>query len=197
MRHIPKLNTLILVMGTFLFSACATPLAIKDLSSEQLTAQQQFRTALTALLERMQEIVSNQVQVIEQEIELTNKRRLEGGAKLVESSQMTPEEFAAAYMAETKVRADLLVRAKQNLAKLKSAHARLLTTYDDMIKAQQTLDQYLRLEKADEVAANSILASLGIRRQQVDAALEVAAEALRAYEGNFEQSGTPTKTPGQ
>ena len=98
MRHVGKLKPLVLVAGALLLTTCATPLAIKNLSSEQLSAQQDFKTALTTLFERMEAVVSNQVQVIEQDIESTNKNRLIIAAKLVESGELTPQQLTDSYI---------------------------------------------------------------------------------------------------
>lgn len=182
MRHLGKLKPLVLGMAALLLTACGTPMAIKNLSSEQLSAQQEFKTALTTLFERMEAVVSKQVKIIEQDIDSTNKERLKAGAELVKKNEQTPQQLTDSYISETKTRADHLARAKENFVKLKSAHRNMLTAYNDMVRAQQTLDEYLRLEKADEKITNSLLVAVGIRRKQVDTTIKAAADALGVAE---------------
>ena len=168
-RHSRVVVAGILFVAIAGLSACGTPEPIKRLSTEQLAAQNQIRTAIDESFNRMEAVVQRQLDEIERTLTENNRKTLVGGAAGLQAqgTNLTPEQFADITLKAFAERRKILVDAGTKLTALKQAHQNVLKAYDTMLEAQRTLDRYLQLEQADEQIANELLASLGIQRQQL------------------------------
>jgi hypothetical protein len=154
----------------FLAVACGTPEPIKALSAQQVSAQSDLRSALDQSFARMEAVATGLVEDVATDIQQTNRDTLMKGGALLQSGEggYTAERFADFALEQFKARDDALREAYTHLDALRRAHENVLRSCDQLIEAQKTLDEYLRLEQTDERAVNELLASVGIARKDIE-----------------------------
>lgn len=156
-------------------TACATPQVVKDLSAAQLKAQIAARDQLKAYFDVMERFVEVKINEASQQLEDINKENLDIlQQKLVgtDSSSSRPVDRAALanytnevsqHNANLRQTQDQL---QQRLATLRAKQAEFLAAYDTLISAQAKLDEYVRVEKADEKLASELLSAVGVSQAQ-------------------------------
>lgn len=167
-----------------LSSGCATPQAVKSLSSEQLKVQKESRKACAEYFQIVEKTVENMVavfkmeddRILEESIAIYQKQYRNVSQKSGTDSVSLLQEMAEKIRKATEDTQQVKSIYDQRLASLQKKHRELLSTMDVMVDAQATLDAYIRLEKTDEDFASALFSTLGINRQ-----------ILEKYEGELQQ----------
>lgn len=177
-----------LFLAAFLSSVllgCGTPMAVKRLSSEQVKAQVSYLASLKVYFEVINKFTDAQVKAsdfridsltkdIEQEYKSTavsqlasaqddNSRRkiLDDLSKNIDNNQAT-----AAQQKQT---------IAALVAKLKVKQGEMLEAYQNIVSAQQKLDDYIQLKKVDDVVIEQLTGIVGVNRDKiVQSATEIA-----------------------
>lgn len=71
---------------------------------------------------------------------------------------------------------------QKHLATIKAKHADFRKAYQTLIAAQEKLDEYIQLEKADERAFNAILQKIGVSKEQLNATVTDLAQAANSLD---------------
>lgn len=177
-----------MVMRTFVavaalwLASCGTPDSIKQLSQEQLAVQADLRTVIDLSFTRMEEVAGAVMADIDAQNAAANRALLIKGAEYVSApdSNLTAEQFADDMLKGMAERSALVAAARENFGALKQAHQNILHSIDKLTEAQKTLDEYLRLEQADEKIVNELLQIVGLARGDLDRWMSKGSDALSA-----------------
>lgn len=168
-------------------TGCATPQVVKDLSAAQLKAQIAAKDQLKSYFEVVERFVEGKINEASQQLEELNKDSLDklqqklvgadpGSSRPVDKAALVDYTNAVSQRtANLRQRQDQL---QQRLATLRAKQAEFLAAYETLISAQAKLDEYVRLEKADEKLASELLSAVGVSQAQfTDAADSLAGAA--------------------
>jgi len=158
-------------------NGCGTPMAVKRLSAEEVKAQVSYLGSLKAYFEVISKFVDAQVQASDFRIDRLTKD-LEQEFKASAVGQLAN---AQDDKARRKVLDDLATKIDDNestatqqkqkisglVSKLKAKQAEMLEAYQNIAAAQQKLDEYIQLEKADDVALNQLAGIVGLNRDKI------------------------------
>jgi DNA repair exonuclease SbcCD ATPase subunit len=170
-----------ILIASVLIAGCGTPQSVKSLSSAQVETMIAFKADLQKYFSTMETLVGNQIEGANADLDkLTNDivalRRKQAASSMGKSANITADSPALVSLTDS-VAAQLQQTMKfkeelrQRKASLEAAHKRFLASYDALVLAQQKLNEYLQLEKADEKAFNELLGAIGIKRTEFDAAV--------------------------
>jgi len=186
--------TLLLLLSSSLIG-CGTPVAVRNLSQEQLKIQEAFEISLRTYFAAMERFAEAQMQVANLRIlELTSEiqqrhkqlavRKLEA-ATSSQGHQNILDEFAKNVQENFTASQDSKAQIAASLHKLKEKHQALQTSYMAIVEAQRKLNEYLQLEKADEVFVGQLVGMVGLNRERVK---QVVAE-IGTIVGDIEKVG--------
>lgn len=156
---------------------CGTPAAVRNLSQEQLKAQEAFATSLNAyfgVIERFAEAqrqeaarrVDELTLEIRKDFEKRALRRLEGATDAA-ARQAALDEFAQQVQTDVATSEGQKAQVALLAQKLKEKNQALQAAYGAIVEAQRKLNEYVQLQKADEVLVNQLLATVGLSRERV------------------------------
>lgn len=174
---------IVLVIGV-LMAGCATPFAVRTLSEEQVKAQESYLKSQKEYFGVIEHFVETQIKVTEVLIEaatseINNKYKKKAFANIDPSDEQKTREaldqLTKNVIQEYKSDQEGLSRIKGYYAQLKELHQNMLKSLGIIVTAQRKLNEYIQLKKADEVAANQLLAIVGIEKEKVDQAVASAA----------------------
>ncbi|MFQ5772893.1 MAG: hypothetical protein ACE5GS_00095 [Kiloniellaceae bacterium] len=156
-------------------AACGTPQAVKDLSGEQLRAQQALRGQLAAYFDVIERFVQAQIEATSAQLDSLSKQNIADRRKIALkkaggsiTSDAPLADLTRDVVTDVQFREKLKAQLNGHLATLKAKHAEFKEAYGILVDAQTRLDEYLRLEKTDERIANSLLGALGLSRERLE-----------------------------
>lgn len=170
-----------LLLLASLVVGCATPKAVKQLSTEIADVNVKYHQALTTYFGVIEKFVDSQIKVAEfliaesddKIVKLTKKK-----AKLklenAEPGEINGilDEFEKAINENAADSQSDLNKLAQLSAQLKSKHKELLTIQVSIIDAQRKLDEYIQIEKADEVIVNELLGIVGVQMDKITSTVD-------------------------
>ncbi len=174
-----------------LLPACGTPQVLKDLSAAQLDAQVAVKGQLESYFQVMERFVEAKINEAAQRLDQLNEGILTSERKkfiITEPGSDGKVDMEALVNLTDSVERhnEFLItqkaRLQQRLTTLRAKHKEFLDAYATLITAQKTLDEYVRLEKADEKVANELLSAVGISREQASDAIDGLASAASAID---------------
>lgn len=173
MKIIKSLILYLSIASAFSVTSCAIPIAVKSLSTEQLKVQQEFLGTLKKHFLVIDNFVESQIRTTEMMIDIQTKElemkfmkktlnflEREDKSKNGEILNELIKNIREAYKSDEDTKKGLL----SILYKLREKHKEMLNSYAVIVQAQKKLDEYIQMEKADEVFVNQLIALVGIEQ---------------------------------
>src|SRR5262249_51775423 len=92
-----------------------------------------------------------------------------------QKTQKALDELADRILQEQKSDQEGITKVKGYYLQLKELHQDMLKSLGTILLAQKKLNEYIQLQKADEVAASQLLSIVGVEKDKVDRAATTAA----------------------
>ena len=164
-----KRITLFLLVA-ILVVGCATPAAVKQLSNEIVEINQSYHESLATYFSIIETFVDAQVQLAESLLDESDEKINASYRELakMELEEENPDidaildEFENSVNENATETQDYKAQLTDLSAQLKLKNAELLRIQSSIIEAQKKLNEYVQLEKADEVIVNELLGVVGI-----------------------------------
>lgn len=161
-----------------ILTGCATPRAIRNLSKAQLAVQKSYAQSLQDYFKVIEGFAEAQVQVADLQIDAATSK-IDSNDKLIArqgiasaTSDVDRQKVLDQLVSATKTNHDTTVSAKANLAalalKLKAKDAEMQKAYATIVEAQEKLDTYIQMKKADEAALDALTQAVGINQQKLE-----------------------------
>lgn len=167
-----------LAIAMFGLSGCGTPMAVKKLSAEQVKVNASFEQALKSYFDLIEKFTANQIAVSNATIDDTTKQIIQlrkrqalAAVKSVaddQARQKALDDLADASQAEMQTATTDKAQIADLFAKLKSKHKEMLAAFAAIKAAQEKLDTYIQLKKADETAFDELLSAVGISKDTLN-----------------------------
>lgn len=158
--------------------SCATPAAVRQLSQEQLQTQEAFGTSLKAYLDVIQRFADTQKAAAERQIDDLTREATKLYARKAEMRlEKAPNREARQDILDElaqNVRSDLATAESQKaqiaarIMQLKEKNRELQSAYAAIVEAQRKLNEYIQIQKLDEVAVNEVLGKVKINRERLN-----------------------------
>lgn len=163
-------RTLLFLLVAFLAVGCATPAAVKQLSNEIVEINQSYHESLATYFSIIETFVDAQVQLAESLLDESDEKINASYRELakMELEEENPDidaildEFENSVNENAAETQDYKAQLADLSAQLKLKNAELLRIQSSIIEAQKKLNEYVQLEKADEVIVNELLGVVGI-----------------------------------
>jgi homoserine dehydrogenase len=164
-------------------AGCGTPQVVKDLSTEQLRVQADLSVQLESYFKIMEQFVLTQVTASEKRLEKLHKKNLslhreKAQLMLAQKSSNALAELVESTKNESKILGQLKEKLASRMKSVKEKNKEFLNAYRGLLEAQQKLDTYLQLEKADERIYNQTLGKLGLSSSKFSSASKALNDAL-------------------
>lgn len=169
-------STAILCLSV-LVGGCATPRAIRSLSAAQLKFQKNYELTLRDYFTAIERFGDAQVSLADFQIDqaaakIENLYKLKAVEALANagdgaSRQKVIDQLAAELRQNDKDTASNKTKIAGLFSQLKDKDAQLLRAYSEIILAQEKLDTYIQMKKADEVVLDSLINTVGINQQKI------------------------------
>ncbi len=172
-----SMRRLFLVLSCLCIIACRTPEAVKRLSAEQVKTQATYEQSLKAYFSIIEQLAANQIAASSQAIDdATNSIidvRKNQALKALDTADATGrraivEQLAQQTKAELETAANSKAQIGNLVSKLRAKHKEMLDAYTAIRSAQEKLDTYIQLRKADEIAVDELTAIVGVNREKVE-----------------------------
>lgn len=158
---------------------CATHQAVKTLSEEQVRVQEQYLLTLQDYFSLIERFMQSQIDVAEMqitwltdELERKYKKQAQISIEDADSSLMITkalDKLTKNVLSGQERDIAALSRVKGYLQELRDKHAAMLDAYKIILAAQQKLNEYIQLEKADEVAVSALTSIVGGEKVKIAA----------------------------
>jgi hypothetical protein len=196
----PRLGrSLVIALLSFSWVGCGTPMAVKRLSAEQVKARLSYSASLKAYFEVIDKFADAQVQASDYRIDHLTKD-IEQEYKSAALSQIAS---ARDDNSRLKVLSDLASKINDNqataseqkqriadlVAKLKAKQWELMEAYQNIESAQQKLDDYIQLQKADDVVFSELAGIVGVNRDKITQSTSDIANIATQVEKLFPAKG--------
>jgi hypothetical protein len=169
-----KKSTLFLLLCLLTLS-CATPNSVKKLSTEIVDANVKYHQSLKDYFSIIEKFVDAQIKVAEFLIKESDEK-IETLLKKKAKIQLAQDNADVDAILDGLIK-ELSENAANNQDdkskltqlsfQLKSKHKELLNIQEHIIMAQKKLDEYIQLEKADEMLVNEFLGIVGIQKDKL------------------------------
>ena len=158
-----------------LFVGCATPQAVKSLSSQQMKVQKALADSLKTYFPLIEKVIKNQIKVFKREEDEALKKQIRifqaqyknGTSKQSADKDKLLNELTEKTKKATDENRNTKLKYDQYLTSLKKKHQELITILETMVVAQATLNNYIQLERADEAIAGQIFSALGLDQEKL------------------------------
>lgn len=166
---------LITIISTLFIQGCGTPQVVKSLSEEQLSAQKASRSTISEYFSLMEKVVGNQIAAnkaeedrsLKKEISIYKKKYDRGIAKSGADKTKLLNELSDNIKNATEVTINIKKQYDGYLIDLQRKHSEILSMMDNMVVAQEILNTYIQIEKADEAIGNSVFSALGSNQETI------------------------------
>ena len=166
------------VILCWLAIGCTTPTAVRQLSQQQLQTQEAFGASLKAFLEVNQRFAESVAHNAERQLdELTGQigqdyvKKAEKGLEKAdnpEKRQTVLSEFAKNVQSNLAGTEAQKAQIAALIKKLKDKNQELQTTYGVIVEAQRQLNEYIQLEKWNDVLVQQSLGMIHLDQQKMD-----------------------------
>ena len=159
-------------------TGCATPRAIRNLSQAQLAVQKSYAQTLKDYFKVIETFADAQVHVANSEID-SAAAKIDTTDKQIARQNITSaptendrQKVLDQLVSDTKSNHDTTASTKANLAdlvlKLKAKDAEMQKAYATIVEAQEKLDTYIQMKKADEAVLDALTQAVGINQQKLE-----------------------------
>lgn len=176
-----------LLLLASLVVGCATPKAVKQLSTEIADVNVKYHQALTTYFGVIEKFVDSQIKVAEfliadldEGIAKDEKKKVKKRLEDKQDINQVLDDYEKALKSNITDSQAGLNKLAQLYAQLKSKHKELLTIQSTIIDAQRKLDEYIQLEKADEAIVNELM---GIVGGQFSRVTDIVGDISTIYDG--------------
>lgn len=169
---VSKAATCLLAAAFFGFGGCGTPIAVKKLSAEQVKVNASFEQTLKTYFDIIEKLTANEVAVSSATVDDLTKqiiaKRKQQALNAIKNASDDPtrqkalDDLTSETQAEMQTAANDKAQIDELFAKLKNKHKDMLAAFSAIRAAQEKLDTYIQLKKADEVALDALLSTVGI-----------------------------------
>ncbi len=159
-------------------TGCATPRAIRNLSQAQLAAQKSYAQSLRDYFKVIEAFADAQIQVANSQIDAaalkidTTEKQIARQSIASATTDSDRQKALDQLVTATKNNHDTTAATKTGLAdlvlKLKAKDAEMLKAYATIVDAQEKLDTYIQMKKADEAALDALTQAVGINQQKLE-----------------------------
>jgi hypothetical protein len=159
-------------------TGCGTPMAVKKLSAEQVRVNTSFELTLKAYFDVVEKLAANQLAASTEVIDTTTKAAIAlekkkalnslKGAADDAGKQKAVDDLTAAITAESDEAASDKAQINTLVGNLKKKHKDMLAAFAAIKAAQEKLDTYIQLKKADEAAFDQLLGIVGVSRETLN-----------------------------
>lgn len=165
----------ILIFVSILVLGCSTPNNVKKLSTEIVDVNQKYHQSLKDYFSIIEKFVDAQIKVAEFLIKESDEK-IETLLKKKTKIQLAQDNADVDAILDGLIKAlnensannqDDKSKLTQLSYQLKSKHSELLNIQENIIMAQKKLDEYIQLEKADELLVNEFLGIVGIQKDKL------------------------------
>lgn len=171
---IPKKSTIFLLFCLLTLS-CATPSSVKKLSIEIVDVNEKYHQSLKDYFSIIEKFVDAQIKVAEflikesdEKIETLLKKKAKIQLAEVNADVDAILDGLIKELNENSTsNQDDKSKLTQLSFQLKSKHSELLYIQENIIMAQKKLNEYIQLEKADELLVNEFLGIVGIQKDKL------------------------------
>lgn len=171
---------------TLIIAGCGTPLAVKSLSSEQLKTLSEYQDTQKKYFDLIERYVTAHIQTTEILIKeetksIINKLKQKAVLRLNDKNEDTAivlDELITGIQTEMDSDQSSIKQLLQLLSDLKQKHREMKEAYSVILNAQAKLDEYIQLDKADEVLVNQALATIGIQKEKIATVFDNVGEIM-------------------
>jgi hypothetical protein len=159
-------------------TGCGTPMAVKKLSAEQVKVNASFELTLKAYFDVVERLAANQLaasssiidDTTKEAIALEKKRALNTLKNAADDAakQKAVDDLTAAVTAESDEAASDKAQINTLVGNLKRKQKDMLAAFAAIKAAQEKLDTYIQLKKADEAAFDQLLGIVGVSRETLN-----------------------------
>lgn len=165
----------IFLLFCLLTLSCATPSSVKKLSIEIVDVNEKYHQSLKDYFSIIEKFVDAQIKVAEflikesdEKIETLLKKKAKIQLAEVNADVDAILDGLIKELNENSVsNQDDKSKLTQLSFQLKSKHSELLYIQENIIMAQKKLNEYIQLEKADELLVNEFLGIVGIQKDKL------------------------------
>jgi hypothetical protein len=170
-----------LLLPMSFLTGCATPVAVRSLSSQLVATQRAYAISLHGYFAAVEKFADTQVTISNTRIdELTaqiNRRySLRATASLATAAPAQRQQIIDQLVRDVAANANADLPLKQKIAAaaaaLKKKDQELDAAYQAIVAASAKLDEYIRLKKADQAAIDSLVQAVGLNNQQIPAIVD-------------------------
>ena len=172
---------------TALATGCPRYDAVRRLSFEQLSVQRELKESIDGYFKALDKLIDQQALsacILIDEESRDRIRNRKGQLDAALQSQANDEQARQAaldrYSAQVEDIVGFASTKKREIAdrvvQIKAKHGEIVAAYQEMYDAQETLDRYVQLRKADEIVADDVAGRLRTSQEKVSSATRLAAE---------------------
>jgi hypothetical protein len=168
----------ICIFALVILVGCGTPMAVKKLSSEQVKVVASFEQTLKNYFDLIEKLTSNQVIVTDATIDDTTNQILAlrkqqalnalKNATDDQARQKALDTLSSTVQSEMQSATTEKSQIDQLFGKLKAKHKEMLAAFAAIKSAQEKLDTYIQLKKADEAAFSELLSAVGFSQDTLN-----------------------------
>jgi len=185
------MKTKFIYLLLIVFTSCATPNSVKKLSTEIVDVNEKYLQSLKDYFTVIEKFVESQIKVAEflmkesdEKIETLYKKKAK--AKLAEENHDVDailDELINGLNENTVNNHESKNKLTQLSLQLNSKHKELLGIQENIIIAQKKLDEYIQLEKADEMLVNEFLGIVGVQKEKLENTIDDITNIYTQIEG--------------
>jgi hypothetical protein len=168
---------LLLLSAVALFTGCVTPVAVRGLSAQLVRTQLAYSLSLRGYFAAVEKFADAQVKIADYRIdEITSQMNREfgrrasaglGQAATPEERQRIIDQLVKDVAGNTSADLPLKRKITDAVASLKQRDRELESAYLVILAASQKLDEYIRLQKADEAAILELTRAVGLNSEKI------------------------------
>ncbi len=164
----------VLIIALFL-SGCGTPLAVKTLSEEELKTIASYQETQKKYFDVIESYVQSHINSAELLMKAETFKQINLFKKKAELQLKKSDADISAILDELISALQTVLEGDQTqikqlmalLSELKQKHREMRDAYAVILAAQTKLNEYIQLEKADELFVNQILFSVGLQKEKI------------------------------
>ncbi len=174
----PRAGQILATLSLLVASGCGTPAAVRKLSSEQVRVSASFEQTLKGYFDIIDRLTANQLAVSNATIDETTKQIIDLRKRQANNAikaaaddigrQKAIDDLTSAITSEADTAAKDKAQIAELVAKLKIKHREMLAAFSVIKAAQEKLDTYIQLKKADETALDELLNAVGVSRETLN-----------------------------
>ena len=161
-----------------LLTGCGTPMAVKRLSAEQAQVVTNYQQSLKAYFDVIERFADAQEKAADVLIDLTmaqiqsdlKKNAVDAVAGDTAAKRKAVNELTASVQDNVVQAESRKAQIRDLVAKLKQKDAEMLQAHSAIVSAQDKLNEYIQMKKADEAVLDQLTAMVGVNRDKLNQA---------------------------